>query len=356
MVKSNRVGEAAPRAAEPKAAFSVQNTEDVYAEGTSKLVWSRPSPDLFGSSYPTADVLPAGLYRLDQHNSGIFFHQIHYENDVIIPLPNSASAAVMKEITQFWDKHDLFTERGLVHKRGVLMVGPQGSGKTATVAQLIGLIIDQHDGLAVFLDSPELAAAGLQMLRRIEPDRPVVCILEDIDALIKRHGESEYLALLDGESQIDRVVFVATTNYPERLDKRITNRPSRFDLVIEVPSPSAADRETYIRAKEPGASAAQIKRWIAMTDGYSIAHLREFLILVAIFGKSEFEAKARLDKMRVGNPTSDRLDDGVRSGNFGFTGGAKANEAGPQHYGGTDDGDDDEGVDEEMPKALPAFP
>lgn len=328
-------------AAEPQAAFSVQNSEDVYAEGTSKLVWARPAPDMFGTSYPTSDVLPAGLFRLESTNGGIFFHQIHYENDVIIPLPNSASAAVMSEITEFWDKYDRFKQRGLVHKRGVLMVGPQGSGKTATIAQLIGLIVEEHDGIAVFLDSPEVAAGGLQMLRRIEPDRPVVCILEDLDALIKRHGESEYLALLDGESQIDRVVFVATTNYPERLDKRITDRPSRFDLVIEVPSPSAADRAAYIRAKEPGAQPSTVTRWVKMTDGYSIAHLREFLILVAIFEKSEFEAKARLDAMRETSRSSDRLDDGRRSSGMGFIGGGRSDDTYEGDEDAADTSDDD---------------
>ncbi len=42
----------------------------------------------------------------------------------------------------------------------------------------------------------------------------MVCIFEDIDAIVQEHGEDELLALLDGEARIDYVLNVATTNYP----------------------------------------------------------------------------------------------------------------------------------------------
>ena len=52
------------------------------------------------------------------------------------------------------------------------------------------------------------------------------------------YAESEYLSLLDGENQIGNVVYVATTNYPEKLDKRFTDRPSRFDVVQKISMPN----------------------------------------------------------------------------------------------------------------------
>lgn len=320
-LKSDEVGEQRVFEIHPAPIASEATVpENMYAAGESKLVWSRPSPDHFGASLPTADRLPAGLYRTMATNNGHFFVKVRYDNDAIIKLPGTASEQIMQEIVAFWALHDEFKKRGLVHKRGVLMVGPQGSGKTATISQLIDLIINEHDGVAVYLDHPSIAASCLQMIRRIEPGRPVVCILEDLDALIQKYGESEYLALLDGESQIDHVVFVGTTNYPEKLDKRITDRPSRFDLVIEVPVPTREARATFIRAKEPNVSDADLNVWLKMTDGYSIAHLREFLILVAIFKKTVGEAKARLDGMRESRRSSDKLDDGLKTG-AGFTSG-----------------------------------
>jgi hypothetical protein len=94
---------------------------------------------------------------------------------------------------------------------------------------------------------PERVAEALSGLRWVEPERPIVVILEDIDTIIDRHGESEVLSLLDGENSIDKVVFLATTNYPENLDGRIVNRPSRFDRVVKIGEPSALSRELYLK-------------------------------------------------------------------------------------------------------------
>ena len=65
------------------------------------------------------------------------------------------------------------------------------------------------------------------MLRSIEPDTQIVCLFEDIDAYIGTYGEEEILSLLDGETQINKVLNVATTNYPRKLDQRITTASPR---------------------------------------------------------------------------------------------------------------------------------
>src|SRR5258705_13886621 len=75
-----------------------------------------------------------------------------------------------------------------------------------------------------------------EIFRVIEKDRPLVIIFEDIENLCTG-GSTETLLLnvLDGLDQLENVVYLATTNYIEKLKERIMNRPSRFDRRIYVP-------------------------------------------------------------------------------------------------------------------------
>jgi len=53
------------------------------------------------------------------------------------------------------------------------------------------------------------------------------------------------LNLLDGVKQVDNIIYIATTNYPELLEERILNRPSRFDRRFHIGTPSAEVRKFY---------------------------------------------------------------------------------------------------------------
>lgn len=274
--------------------------------------------DHYWTANETTDTLPPGLYRADElPNIGICLRLTRIDTDDLIELPDSPSQAVLEEIREFWQLKERFVERGFIHKRGVLLWGPPGSGKTATVNQLIAIVVRQYEGVGFFIDSPHTAAHCLQMLRRIEPVRPVVALLEDLDALVDQRTENDYLALLDGEAQVGNIVFVATTNYPERLDRRFTDRPSRFDLIKLIDMPSAAARRAYLQAKEPSLQGDELEEWVARSQGFSIAHLRELIILCRCYGKSLDQAIERLTAMREASLNSAQADDG-RRGSVGF--------------------------------------
>jgi len=270
--------------------------------------------DQFWSANLTLDTLPAGLYRTgDFPNIGPALERNRIDTDELMELPDSPSASVLDEIRRFWELESEFAKRGFIHKRGVLLWGPPGSGKTATLQQLISIVVRQHEGVGIFVDHPGLASRCLQMVRRIESKRPIVALIEDLDALVERHGENEYLALLDGEAQVSNIVFVGTTNYPERLDRRFVDRPSRFDLIKQIGMPSAAARRAYLAAKEPSLDGDTLRIWVERSEGFSIAHLREMIVLCRCYGKPLDEAIERLEEMRQGSPSSSHADDGRRS-------------------------------------------
>ena len=190
------------------------------------------------------------------------------------------------------------------------------SGKTASIMLMAKDIIEKYSGIVCKIEHPNLAAEGVSMIRKIEPERPIVALMEDLDALIDTYGENRYLALLDGETQVDNILYIATTNYPELLDRRFVDRPSRFDTIKKIGMPSAEARKMYLETKEPDLTEKELKEWVSRTDGFSVAHLRELIIAVKCFEYSLDDTIERLDKMRVRKPSS---EDGDEKEAFGFT-------------------------------------
>lgn len=279
--------------------------------------WAQSDNTFYGVS-ESHKVLPVGIYRcgLSSTIGPVFFKQI-ISTDELMVLPDSASEAVLKEIVHFRKLKENFQKYGYLHKRGILLWGPPGSGKTATINLLTNLIVEKENGIAIISENPYHTAQCLQLFRRIESSRPAVVILEDLDALIERFGENEHLSLLDGESQVDNIVFVATTNYPERLDKRFVDRPSRFDTIKYIGMPSTEARRFYLKSKLIDVDNKIIEDFIRKSDGFSVAHLRELVILTQCFGHDSNDAISRLKTMIQNIPASDKAPE---SSGFGFTG------------------------------------
>jgi SpoVK/Ycf46/Vps4 family AAA+-type ATPase len=277
--------------------------------GEDGKMWS-VSGENFYPCQKAVDKLEPGQYLVRYSDTqGFYFVRKTVSLDNLIVLPDNNSAKVIDSIENFWTKEQFFRDFGFLWKRGVMLWGPPGSGKTSTVQQISKKIIDMG-GISIYSTYPAHDAEGLRMLRKIEPNRPIVVILEDIDSIIKQYGESEILAMLDGELQVDNVVFVATTNYPELLDKRITNRPSRFDEVIYIGMPSDDARREFLRIKNPALleNETELAKWVESTDGFSVAHLKELIVSVECLGNDFNESLARIKRMIDSDPSSSKGD------------------------------------------------
>ncbi len=282
-------------------------------EGTKEAkdasMWAVQGPNFFPCDEAVKTLAPGQYEVQHSQSSGYFFQRKLVNFDELMKLPDSASEEMIENIQTFWTKEEHFRSFGFLWKRGILLWGPAGSGKTSTL-QLISENIVEMGGISVYVTHPGTCAQGLSIFRRIEPDRPCVVMLEDLDAMISNHGEHEVLALLDGELQIDNVVFIATTNYPERLDKRIVNRPSRFDIVKLIGMPNAEARAMYLGRKNKRLvdNPEELSQWVKESDGFSIAHLKELIVSVEVFEVTLNHAIKRLKKMMDHPPKSTDTD------------------------------------------------
>jgi SpoVK/Ycf46/Vps4 family AAA+-type ATPase len=291
-------------------------------EGTLKenaRQWAKVN-DVYFPADMTVNSLPAGQYAIEySHNRGIYFAPKPINLDDLLILPDSASEEIIENIEQFWHRETLFRQLGFLWKRGVLLFGPAGSGKTSTLQLITKKVVDRG-GIAVYVKEPKITAQGLEMLRRIEPTRPVIVLVEDVDAIQQAYGEADLLALLDGDLQIDNVVFIATTNYPEKLDKRMVNRPSRFDIVRKIGMPTPEARAVYLTARnERIAGTDELAEWVAATEDFSIAHLKELIVSVEALDQGFDETVERLRVMIDTQPSS---TDDEKGKEIGFLAGA----------------------------------
>jgi hypothetical protein len=278
---------------EEKKTEDTNNEVNIVAADPKKVAWNT-SGGRFWEPSNVAKKLPAGVYSVGvSQRIGPYIDLMKVVTDDLIHLPGMGADVVLDEIRKFWDAKARYKKFGAVHKRGIIMEGPPGSGKTSNAELLVQMFVTDLDGVVIVTPSVEQISIGLDLIRKREPLRPIMVLIEDIDGVIKG-GESHLLNLLDGKHQHDGIVTVATTNYIDRLPDRIANRPSRFDLVVKIDLPNYDARKAYLTARGEGLTEYTIEQLAQATDNYSVAHLKELLILVTIFNMDQERALNRI--------------------------------------------------------------
>jgi hypothetical protein len=291
----------------PKTA--IERTEDKGFTGVPIQWASSNGTDFFPAGSTSKDLSP-GVYDIRISQAGLFFSRVPIGTEKLLVFPDTNIEKVVKEIQKFWTRQEKFKQFGLTFKRGILMWGPPGSGKTCAI-KLITRDIINLGGVVIRMGEPDVTANGLRIFRQIQPDTPVVVLIEDIDATIEKHNESDLLNILDGFEGLHKIVFVATTNYPEKLGPRIVNRPSRFDKRFKIGYPSDVSRRMYLEYIAGDAvKDIDIERYVADTGNeMSFAHLKELFTAHYIMGDEYKEALEMIENMKD-NITSSQDNEG----------------------------------------------
>ena len=93
------------------------------------------------------------------------------------------------------------------------------------------------------------------------------------------------------------------------------SRPRRFDRIIKIEAPAETIREVYLAKKLPDLPAADLAKWVKVTEGLSFAAMAELVISVACLGNSLEETVEVLRSLDDQHPSSREFD---RTGTMGF--------------------------------------
>lgn len=261
--------------------------------------WTNLEGSYVGTSNDTAEQMAPGIYDMTVFNGQVIFVPVDERDDVLLRFPGTPSDDILTEIETFWTREQKFRDHGFPYKRGILMHGPPGSGKSCTM-RLIAEDVVARGGIVLVYGDPNVFIAAYRIFRMIQPETPLVVIMEDLDSILDRANETKVLNLLDGIESVDRVVFLASTNYPEKLGPRVANRPSRFDRKFLVGHPNLPGRKLYLQTlvQDSDVDIVDVERWAKDTEGFSIAHLKELFVAVAILGTTYHDAMATLRGMK----------------------------------------------------------
>ena len=193
--------------------------------------------------------------RKVEFSGRIRFLDIKDRNWDSIVLDAETKAEIRANTVDFLRRKDEWGKYGIPLKRGILLAGEPGTGKTiickALMAEAEGITCITTNGYA--LDDDDYVTELYELAGDLSPS---IVFIEDIDLIGQNRMEFGYmrgsallslLSVMDGVEEQREVVTVATTNCLETLDKALSQRPSRFDRVIKLTRPSLDERRELVR-------------------------------------------------------------------------------------------------------------
>jgi hypothetical protein len=173
-------------------------------------------------------------------------------------------------------------------RRGVLLYGVPGTGKTHTVRYLLGKL----PGVTVVVLSGRalgMISAACSVARTLQP---AVVVVEDVDLIAEERGHHlgenpllfELLNEMDGLGSDIDVTFLLTTNRADLLEEALAARPGRVDHAAELPVPDAAARARLLRLYQGrlDLDLADPGTVIARTEGVTASFIKELLRRAAL--------------------------------------------------------------------------
>jgi GTPase SAR1 family protein len=255
----------------------------------------------FFFNFKTVATVESGLYSMIYNDgNGFGVSKLPYKSDEFFHLPSLPHNEIIDDLINFWDNVDRFKKYNLTPKRGIILYGDPGCGKTSLIYLLIEEI-KKRNGISIYFDVPQNWIEIAKLVRKVEKERPILCIIEDMDLVIMKHGEEPFLNFLDGLNSITNVVYVGTTNNLEKIPERIKDRPSRFDKKYVIKKPTDSDRALYFETKliEADKKKYDLTKLVKDTKNFTMAHLKEVFISLYILDNPYDEVIKRLKNSKI---------------------------------------------------------
>jgi transitional endoplasmic reticulum ATPase len=206
---------------------------------------------------------------------------------------------------------EIYEQAGLEPPRGILLVGPSGTGKTAMARALSG----EKQIPLIAIDGPQLYSKWLgeseralrEVFKKARRAAPCILFFDTIDALAPKFGSdhsgsdinqrilSQLLREIDNLRDVKGVILLAATNRPERIEPALL-RSGRFDYMLHFTKPDAAERADIMRLccrRVPVADDVDFEEFARQMEGFTGADIESLCKKATLSAIVEFQDKKR---------------------------------------------------------------
>ncbi len=223
----------------------------------------------------------------------------------------------LSEIVDYLHNPEKYREIGAAMPKGVLLVGPPGTGKTMLAKAVAGeanvpfFSMSGSEFVEMFVGMG--ASKVRDLFKQAKEKAPCIVFIDEIDAIgKKRDGHfstndereqtlNQLLTEMDGFEGNNGVIILAATNRPESLDPALT-RPGRFDRRVPVELPDLAGREAILKVHakkikvDPKVDYTQVARMASGASGAELANIVNEAALRAIREGRDCATQADLEE------------------------------------------------------------
>jgi hypothetical protein len=238
-------------------------------------------------------VVSFGNDMFGERGSLLRFHERPTVSDAELILPADTFEDIRRQVVGVARNRDRLRSAGQHLKRGLLLYGPPGAGKTHTVRYLMG---ELSDTTIVELTGETLGALreACSIARSLQP---AMIVVEDVDLIAEQRdhygGQTPMLFTLlnemDGLAEDADVVFLLTTNRADLLEPALAARPGRVDQAVHVRLPDAEGRRRLLDLYRGGLDldTSRVDDVLSRTDGVTASFLKELLRRAAVIAADE---------------------------------------------------------------------